>query len=136
MLGYLILKGDAPFDFLFGHGIPARDLLIRLLYSTPGFLLAVFIGVVFNVLVYEALRRISKKVEQSWVITLLWIAVVVWACGFTKFTYHVAWYTGWYKVFYEAKGFDPGGKRLTEAATVDEKATSQFYRSTYGERRK
>jgi hypothetical protein len=137
---YILLKAGDPFDFLFGSRIPAKELLIRMVYSLPGFLLALLIGVTIGVLVEAIVRGVSQKVAASKafgvILALVCLSVVGKLVWDTKFTWHVAYQTGWWRLFYSPTPQVVEPRESAAPSLEDESQQQQQGARGYGTRRR
>lgn len=103
MAGPEVIDKNAPgnageWEFLFNKGIPFQHQLHVFCWHFPGILCAIFIGITVNVMVEEILKKISKRVAEHFLVTLTWMALVVYLIFFTNFDTWVATKIHWYKI--------------------------------------
>lgn len=85
-------------EFLYGKTIPFKHELHVFLWHLPGIVAAVVLGMLINMVLEEILKRFSKAVAEHWIVTLTWMAAVVYLIFFTGFDHWVAAKIHWAKI--------------------------------------
>ena len=93
------LPGSAgDWEFLYSRGIPFQHQLHVFCYHFPGIFCSLLIGLMTNMLLEEVLKRISRRVAEHFLVTLVWMGLVVYLIFFTPFDSWLATKIHWYQI--------------------------------------
>lgn len=89
---------DGGWDFLFGKTIPFKAEMHIFAWHLPGILCAFAIGLMANWLLEETLKLVSKRVAEHALVTVTWVALVIYIIFFSGFDNWLAYKIHWYKI--------------------------------------
>jgi formate/nitrite transporter FocA (FNT family) len=89
---------DDSWDYLFGKDIPFKGELHVLAWHLPGIICAFALGLLINWLLEETLKLFSRRASEHPLVTVVWVALVIYMIFFSRFDHWVAEKISWNKV--------------------------------------